>query len=86
MNPKTVADAAPKRPTAGVSGRTLRVSAALPDAPGAYVMAMSLTDRRFGDRFVASEPVAVFVPGARQAKLRLNVAHEVLTAGGDRPR
>jgi hypothetical protein len=32
---------------------------------------------------VASDPVGVFVPGARQATLRLNVAHEILVAGDE---
>jgi hypothetical protein len=83
VNPRTTADAAPKRPVAAVSGRTLRVSAALPGDPGAYVVAMSLTDRRFGARFVASEPVAVFVPGLRRAALRVR-AQERLPEPGQR--
>ena len=62
-------------------GHTLRLSAALPTEPGAYVASLSLTDRRFGRTFVTSDPVGVFVPGARRATLRLNVAKEVLIAG-----
>ncbi len=83
MDPRTTADPAPEAPVAGVAGHTLRLSAALPTEPGAYVASLSLSDRRFGKTFVASDPVGVFVPGARQAKLRLNVAHEVLIAGDD---
>jgi hypothetical protein len=43
---------------------------------------MSLTDRRFGHQVVASDAVAVFVPGDRRATLRLNVNDAILTAGG----
>ncbi len=81
VGPLTTADAAPDAPIAAVAGRTLRLSAALPTEPGAYVASMSLTDRRFGARFVASAPVAVFVPGPRRATLRLNVNQQILNAG-----
>jgi hypothetical protein len=83
VDPRTIADPAPKRSTAGVSGRTLRAAAALPTDPGAYVVGLSLTDRRFGDRFVATEPVAVFVPGLRRAALRVR-AQERLPESGER--
>ena len=83
VDPRTTADPAPETPVAGVAKHTLRLSAALPTEPGAYVASLSLSDRRFGRTFVTSEPVGVFVPGARQAKLRLNVAKEVLIAGDD---
>jgi hypothetical protein len=83
IGPRTTADAAPAHPTAAVSGRTLRLSAALPTAPGAYMASLSLTDRRFGSRFVASAPVAVFIPGPRRATSRLNVNRTFLNAGGD---
>ena len=83
VDPRTTADPAPEAPVAGVTGHTLRLSAALPTEPGAYVASLSLSDRRFGTTFVTSDPVGVFVPGARQAKLRLNVANEVLVAGDD---
>jgi hypothetical protein len=79
--PRTIADAAPAHPTASVSGHTLRLAAALPTRPGTYTASLSLTDRRFGSRFVASTPVAVFVPGARRATMRLNVRGEFLNAG-----
>lgn len=79
--PRTTVEAAPARPVAGVSGRTLRLSAALPTEPGAYTASLSLTDRRFGSRFVASAPVAVFVPGPRRATTRLNVNGAFLNAG-----
>ncbi|HYO43911.1 MAG TPA: hypothetical protein VES19_12000 [Candidatus Limnocylindrales bacterium] len=81
--PRTTADAAPEQPTAGVSGHTLRLSAAIPTEPGAYTASFSLTDRRFGSRFVASAPVAIFVPGARRATMRLNVPGAFVTAGGE---
>jgi hypothetical protein len=83
VDPRTTADPAPEAPVAGVAKHTLRLSAALPTEPGVYVASLSLSDRRFGRTFVTSEPVGVFVPGARQAKLRLNVAKDVLTAGDD---
>jgi hypothetical protein len=79
-NPGTTADPAPEAPVAGVTGHTLRLSAALPSEPGAYVASLSLTDRRFGKTFVASEPMGVFVPGARRATLRLNTVKRVLIA------
>jgi hypothetical protein len=81
LGPRTTADPAPKRATVGVSGRTLRISAPIPAKPGAWTMRFSLTDRRFGSRFVTSEPVTVFVPGARRAIMRLNVHGELLNAG-----
>ena len=83
VDPRTTADPAPETPVAGIAGHTLRLSAALPTEPGAYVASLSLSDRRFGKTFVASDPVGVFVPGARQAKLRLNVARKILVAGDD---
>ncbi len=83
VDPRTTADPAPEAPVAGVTGHTLRLSAALPAKPGAYVARLSLSDRRFGKTVVASEPMGVFVSGARQAKLRLNVARTVLIAGDD---
>ena len=81
VNPRTATAPAPEAPVAEVTGHTLRLSAALPTAPGAYVGNLSLTDRRLGKTFVASEPVGVFVPGARRATLRLNVLKKVLIAG-----
>ncbi len=83
VDPRTTADPAPEAPVADVAGHTLRLSAALPTEPGAYVASLSLSDRRFGTTFVGSDPVGVFVPAARQAKLRLNVARKVLVAGDD---
>lgn len=80
--PRVSIDPGPPKPVASVSGRTLRVAAALPTAPGAYIAALSLTDRRFGRQVASSDAVAVFVPGERRALLRLNVLDSVLTAGG----
>jgi hypothetical protein len=81
LGPAVSLDAAPDRPVASVSGRTLRIAAALPTTPGAYVAGLSLTERRFGRQVTASEPVAVFVPGEARATLRLNVLGDHLTAG-----
>lgn len=81
LSPAVSLDAAPARPVASVSGRTLRISAALPTTPGVYLAGMSLTERRFGRQVAASEPVAVFVPGEARATLRLNVLGDHLTAG-----
>ena len=83
VDARTTADPAPEAPVAGVTGHTLRLSAALPAEPGAYAASLSLSDRRFGTMFVASDPVGVFVPGPRRATLRLNVARKVLVAGDD---
>jgi hypothetical protein len=83
VDPLTTADPAPEALAADVAGQTLRLSAALPTESGAYVASLSLSDRRFGKTFVASDPVGVFVSGARQAKVRLNVAAKVLVAGDD---
>jgi hypothetical protein len=82
-DPRTTADPAPEVPVAGVTRHTLRLSAALPTEPGAYVVGLSLSDRRFGKTLVASAPVGVFVPGVRRATLRLNVARKILVAGDD---
>jgi len=83
LAPRTMVDLAPEKPVVAATGRSLRLSAALPTQPGAYTASFSLTDRRFGARFVASAPVAVFVPGPRRATLRLNVSDAFLNAGGD---
>jgi hypothetical protein len=81
LDSRATADPAPKRPVAGVSHGTLRISAALPMEPGAYVARLTMTDRRFGRRVVTSEPVAVFVPGDRRATLRLSAHEHFLDAG-----
>jgi hypothetical protein len=80
-DPRRTADTAPPAPSAGVTGRTLRITTALPQAPGAYVARLSLTDRRFGRMVVASRPVGLFVAGPRRATLRLHVRTALLNAG-----
>ena len=80
--PGVTVDPPPARPTAGVTGHRLTIRTALPTTPGVYTASMSLTDRRFGRRVVASAPVAVFVPGDQRATMRLNVLGDILTAGG----
>jgi hypothetical protein len=84
-NPRTVADAAPARPTAGVADRTLHAAAAIPAEPGAYLMSLSLTDRRFGAEFVTTGPVAVFVPGPRRAAIRVRAQDRRPDAGARIP-
>lgn len=49
----------------------LVATAGLPAKPGAYVANLSLTDRRFGHRIATSGRLTVFVPGPRQARLRI---------------
>src|SRR4051794_39211296 len=80
--PVLAANAAPAKPTSGVAGAQLTLTAALPATPGAYTASLSLFDRRFGRQAVASDQVAVFVPGDQRATLRLNVNGAILTAGG----
>ncbi len=76
-----VVPAAPPKPVTAVSGRTLRITAALPSDPGAYRATVTLTERRFGRVAAAARDVAVFVPGPRQASLRLRVGDDDVRAG-----
>ena len=73
--------AAPKRATVAVKGKTMRLTAPLPDAPGAYALRLKVKDRRFGNAFVTSGDVAVFIPGPRRAALRLNVRESGVEVG-----
>ena len=82
VGPVVTLDPAPAHPTSGVQRKSLRIRAALPTSPGVYLASMSLTDRRFGRQVVASDQVAVFVPGKQRATVRLNVNDSILTAGG----
>jgi hypothetical protein len=82
VDPRVSVDPAPASPTSAVVNRTLRLTTALPGAPGVYKASMSLTDRRFGRPVIASREVAVFVPGDQRATLRVNVNDSLLTAGG----
>lgn len=72
---------APAKPTASVSGKALRATVALPERPGAYLAAFRLTDRRFGRVVAEVRQVAVFLPGARHASLRLHVRKDAIEAG-----
>jgi hypothetical protein len=72
---------APARPVASVSGKSLRVTVALPTEAGAYQATLMLRDLRFGDVVARAGNVAVFVPGPRRAKLRLQVRDEAVEAG-----
>jgi hypothetical protein len=72
---------APRRVSVVVRGRTMRLTAPLPTASGAYELHMSVRDRRFGDAFVSSGNTAVFIPGDRRASLRLNVRAQAVEAG-----
>jgi hypothetical protein len=71
VGPRVTGDVAPARPVAKASRGILIATAALPDAPGAYDLAFTLTDRRFGHRVADAGPMAVFVPGQRRATIRL---------------
>jgi hypothetical protein len=59
--------------TVTVQGKSMRLTTALPTAPGAYTLHLGIHDRRFGRAVVTAQDVAVFVPGERRATLRLNV-------------
>ncbi len=75
----------PTKPRASVAGGTLRASTALPHEPGAYLVSLRLTDRRFGRRVAAMARVTVFVPGDRRAILTLRSVDQQLPAGGTMP-
>ncbi len=74
-------EAAPVRPTARVEAGTLTASAALPSTPGAWLVTLVLTDRRFGKRVAGAGPVVAFVPGARRAALHLRADDHAPAAG-----
>ena len=71
----------PARPVVASRGNALRATSALPDAPGAYRAAITLTDRRFGGVVAREEGVAVFVPGPRRATLRLHAGGTAIEVG-----
>ena len=64
---------APTRPKLTVKGKTMQLTAPLPTKPGAYTLDVGIRDRRFGDAFVTSHDIALFIPGERRATLRLNL-------------
>jgi hypothetical protein len=74
-------DAAPVRPSARMAAATLTASAALPSTPGAWLVTLALTDRRFGKRVAGAGPVVAFVPGPRRATLNLRADDHAPAAG-----
>ncbi len=74
-------DADLTRPTAAVAGGMLRLSAPLPDAPGAYVASLALTDRRFGRTVADTGEVAMFLAGPRSATLRVTAGVQAAGTG-----
>jgi len=76
---------APRRPTTSGTARAIVSRVALPSKPGAYVASVRLTDRRFGRTPASTSGVAVFVPGARRANLRLSVPDDPVVAGANVP-
>ncbi|HEY3334356.1 MAG TPA: hypothetical protein VGK16_03890 [Candidatus Limnocylindrales bacterium] len=71
----------PTGATVTVQGKSMRLTAALPTAPGAYTLHLGIHDRRFGRAVVTAQDVAVFVQGERRATLRLNVRLAGVEAG-----
>ncbi len=61
--------------------RSLQVTAPLPERPGAYLAALSFTERRFGRQVASVEDVPVFVPGPRSAHVRIDAPKRALVAG-----
>lgn len=80
--PTRATDADAPQPVAvSLTRKSLRLTAPLPEEPGAYVATLAVTDRRFGRSFVTAEGLAVFVPGDRRASLRVNVQRAGVEAG-----
>jgi hypothetical protein len=73
--------AAPKHATLTVKGKTMRLTAPLPTRPGAYTLQLGIRDRRFGNAFITSHDIALFVPGERRATLRLTLRETSIEAG-----
>ncbi len=81
-DPATESDGArPPKPTATVDDGALRLSAPLPAAPGAYVARLRLSDRRFGRSVADTGEVAMFIPGPRQATVRVGTTQHDAGAG-----
>ncbi len=57
-----------RKPSARYAQKTIRALMTTPSKPGAYEIAMSLGERRFG-RIVARSSTVVFVPGARRGSI-----------------
>lgn len=78
---RTTAAAPPGRATAREAGGTLTALAPIPAIPGAWMVTLALTDRRFGKPVAAAGPVVAFVPGARRATLHVHAANLAPAAG-----
>ena len=57
-----------RKPTARYAQKTIRARMSTPTKPGAYQIAMSLAERRFG-RTVARSSTVVYVPGKRRGSI-----------------
>jgi hypothetical protein len=57
-----------RKPSAGYARKTIRARMTAPVKPGAYQIALSLAERRFG-RTVARSSTLVYVPGARRGSI-----------------
>ena len=82
---QTTTGAVAAQPEARVAAGTLTASAPLPATPGAWLVTLALTDRRFGRQVAAAGPVVAFVPGLRSAILHLRVDDRAPTAGSTVP-
>jgi hypothetical protein len=78
---RATAAAPPSRAIAREALGTLTALAPVPASPGAWMVTLALTDRRFGKPVAAAGPVVAFVPGARRATLHLRAANEAPAAG-----
>jgi hypothetical protein len=63
-----------------VKGKTMQLTAPLPTRPGAYTLNVGIRDRRFGNAFVTSHDIALFIPGERRGTLRLNLRERSVEA------
>ena len=66
--PVTEPAAKKRKPTARYAQKTIRLGMTTPTKPGAYQIAMSLAERRFG-RTVAKSSTVVYVPGKRRGSI-----------------
>jgi hypothetical protein len=78
---RPTAAAPPANPTAREAGGTLTASAPVPSTPGAWMVTLALTDRRFGSQVAAAGPLVAFVPGVRRANLHLHVDDQAPDVG-----
>jgi hypothetical protein len=78
---RETAAARPERPIVRGAAGTLTAVAPVPATPGAWMVAMELTDRRLGRRIAAAGPVVAFVPGVRRASVHLRADDRAPAAG-----